>query len=191
MHGENTPVTPESRPTHIMLNSGLVVLHPSPALLNNMVNYLNTSPLIKTFSFPDQDFITNYFRDRWRNVGWTYNAIKTARYWHPKLWKDAEVNNLHYIVAKPWMTPRDKWTEFEGDDRITHGWWWSMWHDYRAKALKQVIEECERNMLGVGVDVGEVESWEESVRAEKAGRERAHAWPPGEPWHVNVEGVEW
>lgn len=51
-----------------MLNSGLVVLHPSPALLENMINYLYTSPLVKTFSFPDQDFITNYFRGRWRNM---------------------------------------------------------------------------------------------------------------------------
>lgn len=62
------PVLPDSRNTHTLLNSGLVVLHPSPALLENMIDYLYTSPLVKTFSFPDQDFITNYFRGKWDNV---------------------------------------------------------------------------------------------------------------------------
>lgn len=123
--------------------------------------------------------------------GWSYNAIKTARYWHPQLWKDGGVHNLHYIVAKPWMTPRDKWTAFEGDDRTTHGWWWNMWQEYKQKAPKEVVIECEKNMLGEGVDVGEVESWEESVKAEKEGRAKTDKWPPGEPWGVNVDGVQY
>lgn len=174
-----------------MLNSGLVVLSPSKALMEDMIKYLYESPLVKTFSFPDQDFITHYFKGKWRNVGWTYNAIKTARYWHPKLWQDGNVKNLHYIVAKPWMTPVDKWTAFEGDDRATHGWWWHMWQEYRSQAPQEVISTCERHMLGEGVDVGKVESWDEAVRAEKEGREKQDPWPPGEPWGVTVDGVEY
>jgi inositol 3-alpha-galactosyltransferase len=188
--GKDTPVS-DSPPPHALLNSGLVVLEPSPALLEDMVHYLYTEPVVKTFSFPDQDFITKYFEGKWRNIGWTYNAIKTARYWHPKLWKDAEIHNLHYIVAKPWMTPREKWTAHEGDDRITHGWWWYLWQQYRKEAAKDVIVECEKHMLGEGVDVGAVESWEESVEAEKAGRARDDPWPPGKPWGVTVDGVEY
>lgn len=169
----------------------MVVLHPSPELLENMIEYLYTSPLVKTFSFPDQDFITNYFRGRWKNVGWTYNAIKTARYWHPKLWSDGGVKNLHYIVAKPWLTPREKWTAAEGDDTVTHEWWWNMWSEYQAKAPFSVIEECEKNMLGSGVGVGDTESWEESVKKEKEGRQQVGKWPPGEPWGVKLDGQEY
>jgi len=190
--GELTP-SYNSKPTHALLNSGMVVLHPSPKLLDEMIEYLHTSPLVKTFSFPDQDFLTNYYQGKWKNVGWTYNAIKTARYWHPKLWRDAEVRNLHYIVAKPWTTPVEKWTAAEGDDRITHGWWWHMWYEYKKQdgTPASVIEECEKNMLGPGVEVGPVESWEESVKAEAGGRERNGTWPPGKPWGVTVDGVEY
>lgn len=189
--GSLTPSDPDSKPTYTMLNSGMVVLHPSPELLQDMIDYLHTSPLVKTFSFPDQDFLTNYYRGKWKNVGWTYNAIKTARYWHPKLWRDGDVRNLHYIVAKPWMTPRERWTAFEGDDRTTHGWWWYLWYEYKRQAPTSVVEECERNMLGAGVEVGEVESWEESVAAEAQGRERGDKWPPGKPWWITVDGVEY
>lgn len=191
LKGELTPVTPNPPHNNAMLNSGMVVLSPSKALMEDMINYLYESPLVKTFSFPDQDFITHYFKGKWRNVGWTYNAIKTARYWHPKLWKDGNVKNLHYIVAKPWMTPVEKWTAFEGDDRTTHGWWWHMWQEYSKQASKEVIDTCEKHMLGQGVDVGPMESWEESVKAEKEGRERQDPWPPGEPWGVTVDGVEY
>ncbi|KAL7009248.1 hypothetical protein EMMF5_001446 [Cystobasidiomycetes sp. EMM_F5] len=171
---------------------GMVVLTPSPKLMEEIIHYLYNSPLVKTFSFPDQDFITEFWRGRWHNVGWSYNAIKTARYWHPNLWKDGGVHNLHYIVAKPWMTPREKWTAFEGDDRTTHGWWWHTWQEYRKSGVPQsVLDECEKHMLGEGVDVGEVESWEESVKAEQQGRKRNDPWPPGEPWGVTVDGVEY
>ena len=192
MHNGDCEVRPESRPTHHLLNSGMVVLSPSPALLEKIIDYLYTNPKVQDFSFPDQDFITEYWRNRWQSVSWKYNAIKTARYWHPQLWTDADVKNLHYIVAKPWKTPRKDWTAAEGDDRATHGWWWHLWQQYRKSGVSQsVIEECERDMLGVGVDVGEVESWEDSVKAEKAGREKPDKWPPGEPWGVKVDGLEY
>lgn len=89
------------------------------------------------------------------------------------------------------MTAREKWTEYEGNDIATHSWWWHMWYEYKQKAPKTAIQECEMNMLGEGVEVGEVESWEQAVEAEKKGRKRDDKWPPGEPWHVNVDGVEW
>ena len=66
-----------------------------------------------------------------------------------------------------------------------------MWQEYKVTAPKEVVEECEKHMLGINVDVGQVESWEDSVKAEIGGRQRSDAWPPGKPWHVNVDGVEW
>lgn len=50
-----TQVTPTSRYTHTLLNSGLVVFTPSRGILNNILELLYTSPLVQTFSFPDQD----------------------------------------------------------------------------------------------------------------------------------------
>jgi hypothetical protein len=40
-------------------------------------------------------------------------------------------------------------------------------------------------------DVGPVESWEHSVKAEKVGRPNGHAWPPGPAWNIEVDGVRW
>lgn len=89
------------------------------------------------------------------------------------------------------MTPVEKWTAFEGDDRPTHGWWWNMWQEYSQTAPKEVIQFCEENMLGAGVDVGKWESWEESVKAENEGRKKTDPWPPGKSWGVTVDGIDY
>ena len=47
-----TDVTPTSRRTHTLLNSGTVLLQPSTALSREVYDYLATSPLVSTFSFP-------------------------------------------------------------------------------------------------------------------------------------------
>lgn len=82
-----------------------------------MLKFLYTSPIVQTFSFPDQDFLAFFFAGRWKPLGWQYNVIKTARYWHPKMWNDHEVRNLYYIVDKPWNTGRKRGTE----DEVTTG----------------------------------------------------------------------
>jgi inositol 3-alpha-galactosyltransferase len=182
------------------INSGLVIISPSPALGAAAEEYLRTSPRVQTFDFPDQNFFDEFFAGRWRALGWDVNAIKTARYWHPRLWTDAGVRNLHYIVDKPWAAPRTAWA---ADDVVTHGWWWDRFYAWRAECTAQgrddVVRECERWMFGRkgapaldgDTDVGPVESWEESVEAEKAGRANGHDWPPGPPWNVEVDGVQW
>lgn len=54
------------------------------------------------------------------------------RYWHPDMFRDEEVRNLHYIVDKP----RSKRTDLDyvadhlERDGATHRWWWDeyeMW----------------------------------------------------------------
>lgn len=104
--------------THALINSGLVVLAPSPALGAEIEAYVHESPLVPTFAFPDQDLLGEFFAGRWTALRWDVNAIKTARYWHPRLWRDAGVRNLHYIVDKPWAAPKAKWAS---DDIVTHG----------------------------------------------------------------------
>ena len=106
-------------------------------MLERMLEFLYTSPLVATFAFPDQDFLAHFFKDRWMPLGWQYNAIKTARYWHPNLWRDEEVRNLHYIVDKPWNTGRKVGT----DDEVTHGWWWDEFRCWEAQ-MKDKKETC-------------------------------------------------
>jgi inositol 3-alpha-galactosyltransferase len=93
-----------------------------------------------SFSFPDQDFLTHFFKDKWRPVGWQWNAIKTMRYWHPEIWRDKEVRNCHYICAKPWNEGRAE----DGDDAETHGWWWNEWDSWRKERIKEDQEDTVR-----------------------------------------------
>ncbi|KAI5809075.1 nucleotide-diphospho-sugar transferase, partial [Peziza echinospora] len=111
---------------YTLLNSGLVIFTPTSNLFENMMNYLSTTPLLKTFIFPDQDFLAAFFINRWRPIGWQYNAIKTLRYEHSQVWRDDEVRNCHYIVDKPWKVGRTRKVD-EGKDALTHGWWWEDW----------------------------------------------------------------
>lgn len=51
-----------------------------------MLRFFLTTDKLKDFQFPDQDFVIEYFRNRWQPLSWKYNAIKTMEYWHPRLW---------------------------------------------------------------------------------------------------------
>lgn len=122
-----TPVTKDSRPTYHLLNSGLFTFHPSPTLWDNILHFFHTSPKLKTFLFPDQNFLDEFFSDKWTSLGWQYNALKTMRYWHPDMWRDSEVRVLHYIVDKPWQKriASDGIAGHLGRDGVTHRWWWN------------------------------------------------------------------
>jgi hypothetical protein len=82
-------------------------LTPSRENAQQVSSFLHTSPLIPTFKFPDQDFLAELFRGRWRPLPWIYNALKSLRHVHPEIWRDEDIRCLHYIYAeKPWITPR-------------------------------------------------------------------------------------
>jgi len=134
-----TPVTPESRPTHHLLNSGMFLFQPSTELWQRMLHFFNTSTSLGEYKFPDQDFLADFFRNKWMSVGWQYNALKTMRYWHPEMWRDDEVRCLHYIVDKPWSArvSADGTAGYLGRDGETHTWWWNQyqaWVDEREKS---------------------------------------------------------
>jgi inositol 3-alpha-galactosyltransferase len=148
----------ESTPrTHTLLNSGLVVLTPNHEIANKISSLLTSTDAedqekIASWMFPDQDLLADVFRGKWVSLPWTYNAIKTMRYWHGNFYRDEEVRNLHYICDKPWQRRPARNSDeearrssqvykvdagdFEGikdmelglpseqADAITHGWWW-------------------------------------------------------------------
>jgi len=72
------PITSSSPRPYSLLNSGVVVLTPSPENARQISSFLHKSPLIPTFKFPDQDFLAELFRDRWLPLPWTYNALKKS-----------------------------------------------------------------------------------------------------------------
>ncbi|KAH7233581.1 NADP-dependent oxidoreductase domain-containing protein [Fusarium tricinctum] len=148
---ENCAYTPLSHPTalsepiqptatspspHKLLNGGMFIFHPSQGLWDRMLDVFNTTPLLSSFMFPDQDFLAFFFENKWYALGWQYNAIKTMRYWHPNIWRDEEVICLHYIVDKPWAkrVGTDGVAGYKGLDGVTHCWWWQLyqyWEDER------------------------------------------------------------
>jgi hypothetical protein len=107
-----------------LLNSGLVVLKPSLEISNAITDYLSTSPLVPTFSFPDQDLLAAFFKGRWKPLPWCYNALKTLRVIHKPLWRDEEIRCLHYILDdKPWHARVGK-IGAGGDYEEPNRWWW-------------------------------------------------------------------
>ncbi|KAH7323652.1 nucleotide-diphospho-sugar transferase [Rhexocercosporidium sp. MPI-PUGE-AT-0058] len=148
--------------THTLLNSGLFICTPYEQLWKEMLQFLETSPLVKHFMFPDQDFLAEFFRGRWMAVGYQYNALKTMRYWHAEMWRDEEVRNLHYIVDKPWskrLRP-DGTAGYLGKDGETHRWWWDefeRWETEREKLGETAVLDMVRKSspaLAISVDEG-------------------------------------
>lgn len=124
----HVPVGDEAtgKETHTLLNSGLFIFTPFAKQWMDILRFLEEDERVKTYLFPDQDFLADFFRARWRSVGWQYNALKTMRYWHASFWDDADVCNLHYIVDKPWTkrVGSDGVAGYLGRDGVTHEWWW-------------------------------------------------------------------
>ncbi|KAI0271327.1 nucleotide-diphospho-sugar transferase [Gloeopeniophorella convolvens] len=123
-HTQPSSIEPSSPRPYGLLNSGLVVITPSSQLANSIVDFLNTSPLVPTFSFPDQDLLAAFFEGKWKPLPWVYNALKSLRVIHEEFWRDDEVRCLHLIL------PDKPWKARVGSDAVvdpmqeTHAWWW-------------------------------------------------------------------
>lgn len=68
-----------SRPTYGLLNGGLFVFYPCEEIWVRMMGFFNTTERLKEYQFPDQDFLADFFRNKWRPVSWKYNALKTHK----------------------------------------------------------------------------------------------------------------
>ena len=150
-----TPVKPDSRPTYHLLNSGMFLFSPSAELWAAMLDFFNTTPLLGEFKFPDQDFLAEFFRNKWASLGWQYNALKTMRYWHPNIWRDDEVVVLHYIVDKPWALRNkpDGTAGYLGRDGVTHSWWWDSFDAWarEREANEVLMKEVSKYVAGAEV----------------------------------------
>ncbi|KAF2200855.1 nucleotide-diphospho-sugar transferase [Delitschia confertaspora ATCC 74209] len=137
---ENPPPVSSTPPTHALFNSGCFVFQPSPALADKVMRTFESTPpeTLSWYLFPDQDFLNQVFKGKWRALPYTVNALKTWRYWHKEMWRDGEVRVCHFIVDKPWAAelPEDQsvGVGYKGRDGVTHRWWWDQfrnWDDER------------------------------------------------------------
>lgn len=130
---------------HRLLNSGMFIFIPHQSQWECVLGFLKTDSRVKQFKFPDQDFLAVFFMNKWKSVGWQYNAIKTMRYWHASMWDHTKVKNLHYIVDKPWSerVGSDGVAGYLGRDGVTHSWWWEeyeRWEEERkVKGEKEIL----------------------------------------------------
>lgn len=120
------------RPTYRRLNGGMFLFYPAETLWNSLITSFNASVKLKSYQFPDQDFLADFFKDKWRPLSWKFNALKTMRYVHPKMWSDEKVVMVHYIVDKPWSAGLDDFgiAGYLGRDGETHAWWYRTWKDW-------------------------------------------------------------
>ncbi|CAO2649230.1 Nn.00g066150.m01.CDS01 [Neocucurbitaria sp. VM-36] len=156
---------------------------------------------LRAMKFPDQDFLNEAFKGRWRSLSWKVNALKTWRYWHANLWRpsssssssspssispsssapfsdgDKDVKIVHYIVDKPWASriKPDGTAGYLGKDGLTHGWWWEEYEKWKAERLGMGEEEQVR-VVGRYV-AGESEDQSEDMRAIGGGaQDYARRW---------------
>ena len=104
------------------LNGGFLVLSPDEAVLADMVGRLAGVDDLSHYPFAEQDFLNEFYRDRWRPLPYVYNALKTLQHQHPSVWDPASVKNIHYIIDKPWAKPLDPTDRYVEVNRL----WWEM-----------------------------------------------------------------
>jgi len=121
-------ITKNSPRPYGQLNSGLVVLTPARERFEEIHRFLEESPLVPTFMFPDQDLLAEFFKGKWEPLPYIYNALKTLRVIHKNVWVDDDVKNIHYILSdKPWTKrpAKDRKLVFENEEfHETNLWWW-------------------------------------------------------------------
>lgn len=140
--GFPVPKTASPPNTHTLINGGVFLYRPSPALWDAMHTHFLTSNELSTYKFPDQDFLAAFFLHNWVSLPWKYNALKTMKQWHTNIWRDDEVCGLHYIVDKPWnrRIASDGIGGHLGRDGETHTWWWRVWKDWRGSRGGKLVE---------------------------------------------------
>ncbi len=150
-------IRPESRPTYRLLNGGMFLFYPTEELWNKMLQYFNTTDKLKTYQFPDQDFLADFYQDRWYPLSWKYNALKTMRYWHPRIWSDDKVVVLNYIVDKPWerQVSHDGIAGHLGRDGRTHQWWWEIYQQWKAEREKTQASSLVLQSMAMLVDTAQ------------------------------------
>ncbi|RCH79257.1 hypothetical protein CU098_004833 [Rhizopus stolonifer] len=107
-------------------NSGLIVLTPESDKFNSMISYLNSISDLNIYPFPDQDFLNEIFKEQWKPLPYTYNALKTLQWAHKPMWDLSSIKNVHYILTKPWDIDLDRdLSDLESIYKPLYQLWWN------------------------------------------------------------------
>ncbi|KKY27198.1 putative glycosyl transferase family protein [Phaeomoniella chlamydospora] len=80
-----------------------------------------------------QTFMAEFFRDRWLSLSWKFNALRTIRYYHPRIWSDDEVIVVSYLNVKPW---EHRLTDggiaaLLRPDNLAYRLWWMCYNEWK------------------------------------------------------------
>ncbi|RYO93156.1 hypothetical protein DL766_005691 [Monosporascus sp. MC13-8B] len=143
--GEPAPIVEGLSPeNHHLLNSGTVALRPSRAQADALMRALDEHPGVPYMRFFDQDLLAAVYRGRWRPLPYTYNALKPMRACHARMWRDADVKILHYILDKPWRS-----RAFDEADPVqaTHRLWWDEFAEVEGEWREDAADDPEKARL--------------------------------------------
>lgn len=118
-------------------NSGLIVLTPSRLKFEAILTKLHSLPDLNIYKFPDQDFLNQVFQDKWQELPYIYNALKTLPKAHSNLWQMEHVKNIHYILAKPWDA-NPKALDADSDYGQLYKLWWNVFESTKKWYNKNV-----------------------------------------------------
>ncbi len=119
-HSRGAQHTSEPAEVDNYLNGGFLVLTPDEAVFTDLLGRLATLDDLSRYQFAEQDFLNEYYHQRWQPLPYVYNALKTLQFQHPSLWNAAEVKNIHYIIDKPWEKPLDPEDRYYPVNKL---WW--------------------------------------------------------------------
>lgn len=120
-----------------IMNGGLQVIDPNRKHFKDILSILSNATMTESFAFADQSLLSHYFKDKWVSLPYTYNALKTLRTAHAKIWRDDKAKIIHYILGdKPWND-----VQKEKSDFVPNVWWWEHNNErLRVEKLAQVAQ---------------------------------------------------
>ena len=93
----------ESAPASLdrYLNGGFLVLEPDEEVFSWLQQKVAAITDLRRYPFSEQDLLNEVFENRWLPLPYIYNALKTLPFQHSAMWREEDVKNLHFILAKP------------------------------------------------------------------------------------------
>lgn len=108
------------------LNGGFLVLKPDQAVFTWLQQKVAAIKDLRRYPFSEQDLLNEVFENRWLPLTYIYNALKTLPFQHSAMWREEEVKNLHFILAKPWKRdlnqPENERDRYYALDKL----WWEL-----------------------------------------------------------------
>ncbi|KAL1341373.1 hypothetical protein HN51_027846 [Arachis hypogaea] len=112
----------------LYFNAGMFVYEP------NLVTYhdlLKTLQVTKPTSFAEQDFLNNYFKDKYKPISNVYNLVLAMLWRHPENVELDKVKVVHYCAAgsKPWRYTGKEDNMDREDIKMLVKKWWDIYED--------------------------------------------------------------